>query len=98
MIGVVSSAQRCADGTELQLDTAHGTQRVCVRAVADARGADRVEQTFRRCVSVQLTFGGSTWSSVVRAVGHRRPVDLRISTATALGLIERGLPSVVRLP
>lgn len=98
MIGVVSSAQRCADGTDLHLDTVHGTQRVCVRAVADRAGADRVEQTLRRCISVQLTFGGSTWSSSVRGIGHRRPVDLPISTATALGLIERGLPSVVRLP
>lgn len=98
MIGVVSSAQRRANGTELELDTVHGIQRVCVRAVADTGGADRVEHTFRRCISVRLTFGGSTWSSVVRGIGHRRPVDLPISTATALGLIERGLPTVVRLP
>ena len=98
MIGVVSSSQRCADGTDLQLDTVHGTQRVCVHAVADADGADRVVKTFRRCISVQLTYGDSRWTSVVRGVGHRHPVDLPVSTATALALIERGLPSVVRLP
>jgi hypothetical protein len=98
VIGVVSSAQRCADGTELQLDTVHGMQRVCVRAVADPQGADRVARTFRRCLSVRLTFGGQAWSSVVQAIGNRRPVELPVSTATALGLIERGLPTVVRLP
>lgn len=98
MIGVVSSAQRCADGTDLHLDTVHGTHRVCVPAVADPAGADRVALTLRRCISVQLTFAGASWTSVVRGIGHRRPIDLPISTATALGLIERGLPSVVRLP
>lgn len=98
MIGVVSSAQRCADGTDLHFDTVHGTYQVCVREVADADGGDRVVQTFRRCISVQLTYGESRWTSIVRGIGHRHPVDLPISTATALALIERGLPSVVRLP
>ena len=97
MIGVVSSMDRCADGTDLELSTMHGPHRVCVQAVADLEGAARVERSFRRCLSVRLTYADMAWSSVVQAIGNRHPVDVPVSNATALGLVQRGLPSVVRL-
>jgi len=98
VIGTVTNVARCADGTELDLDTDRGQRSVCVQAIADHRAAMRVERTFRRCLSLQVDCTADGWSWVVRGLGHRRPVDLRISTSTALGLIERGIPTVVRLP
>ena len=96
MIGTVTDVARCADGTELCLATDDGAQWVCVPAVADPRAAEHVERSLRRCLSLRVHRTAAGWHCVVRGMGHRRPVDLRISAATALGLIERGLPTVVR--
>lgn len=98
MIGTVTTSARCADGTELQLATDDGPRSLRVPAIADAGAAIRVERTLRRCLSLRVDRTIDGWSWVVRGVGHRRPIDLRISTSTALGLIERGLPTVVSVP
>lgn len=96
MLGTVIEATRCGDGTELRLATGAGAHTIHVPVRADHRAAARVEQVLRRCISLQVDTTDHTWSCVVRGVGHRRPVDLPVSTTTALGLIERGLPTVVR--
>jgi hypothetical protein len=98
VIGVVRSIERGAAGTELAIATADGPRRVYVPAEADPVGARRVHNALRRCVAVRLTYADATWSSVVRGVGHHRPVDLPVSLATAVALIGGGLPAVVSAP
>lgn len=98
MIGTVTGVTRAASCTELELATAEGTTSMRIAALADHTSAARVVRSMRRCLSLQVDCTPAGWTWLVRGIGHRRPVDLRISTATALGLIERGLPTVVRLP
>jgi hypothetical protein len=97
MVGLVAGHERCADGTELVIDTVDGRRRICVPSVADDAGAARVARTLRR-VSVHLRATDHGWTSTVRGVGHRRNVTLPVSTPTALALVARGLPAVVHLP
>ena len=97
MVGLVATQERCAEGTELVIDTVDGPMRICVPSVADDAGAARVARTLRR-VSVHLRAVDGGWTSVVRGVGHRRSVALPVSTPTALALVARGVPAVVHLP
>lgn len=69
---------------------------VCVEAIADPRSARQTLATLRHCVSVELHERAHGCTAVVHGVGHRRPVDVRVSLPTALGLIELGVPAIVR--
>jgi hypothetical protein len=99
MMGKVHSVASDAGGVVLGLTTPHGPTEVHVPRSPSIEGASRVDHTLRRCLSVCLEQDAkSTWHSTVRGIGHRNPIDLPISVATALGLLVRGLPGVVRLP
>ncbi len=98
MVGLVTSATRCPDGTDVEIVTDAGRHVVCVEGAADHAGARDVERVVHRGLSLRVSHDGAGWQAVVRGVGHRRPVSLPVSSATALALIERGVPTVLRLP
>lgn len=81
-------------GTELAVNGSGTTVRVgtlpdAARAAAVRRGVDRI-------VWQQLTAAGTDASGEVYAVTRRRPLRIRVSGSTALGLLESGVPTVVR--
>ena len=97
MIGMVLSVAHDASGATVAIATASGATDVHIDAVPDPEGAERVQRTLRLCSFVRLSCEGGRWTSRVQGFGHHRPADLRISVATALGLLDRGLPCVMRL-
>ena len=98
VIGMVLSVAQDASGATVAVKTSSGPTDVRIDVLPDPAGAERVQRTLRHCSFVRLSCDGGRWSSRVHGVGHHRPADLRISVATALGLLALGLPCVVRLP
>ena len=98
VIGMVLSVAHDASGATVAVSTPSGATDVRFDIVPDPAAAERVERTLRHCNFVRMTCDGGRWSSRVHGVGHYRPAELRISLATALGLLTRGLPCVMRLP
>ena len=98
VIGMVLSVAQDASGATVAVATPSGATDVRIDVVPDTAGAERVRRTLRHCSFVRMSCEGGHWTSRVLGVGHHRPADLRISVATALGLLALGLPCVVRLP
>ncbi|MEO5842145.1 MAG: hypothetical protein ABIQ73_15470 [Acidimicrobiales bacterium] len=98
VIGMVVSVAQDASGATVAVATPSGPADVRIDVVPDTDGAERVRRTLRHCTVVRMTCEGGRWSSRVHGIGHYRPTDLRISVATALGLLALGLPCVVRVP
>jgi hypothetical protein len=95
---MVLSVAQDASGATVAVATRSGATDVRIDVLPDRAGAERVRRTLRHCSFVRMSCEGGRWSSRVHGVGHYRPADLRISVATALGLLALGLPCVVRLP
>jgi hypothetical protein len=83
-------------GATVAVATSTGATDVRFDVVPDDAGADRVQQTLRYCSFVRLSCADGRWTSRVHGFGHHRPTELRVSMATALGLLQRGLPCVMR--
>ena len=97
VIGMVLSVAHDASGATVAVATPSGSTDVRIDVVPDPAAAEQVERTLRHCNFVRMSYEGGRWSSRVHGVGHYRPAELRISVATALGLLTRGLPCVMRL-
>ena len=98
VIGMALSLEHDGSGATVAVATPDGPTDVRIGIVPDPAGADRVRRTLRHCSFVRMTCEGGRWSSRVHGVGHHRPAELRISVASALGLVALGLPCVVTLP
>lgn len=98
VIGMVLSLAQDAAGATVAVATPSGAADVRIDVVPDTTAAERVRATLRHCSFVRMSCEHGRWTSRVHGVGHYRPTDLRISVATALGLLALGLPCVVRLP
>lgn len=80
-------------GSELVL----GDEGPRVRAEApDRRSASRVVAALDRAVWQRLDVSDEVLGGVVVGVRHRRPVELRVGPATAVGLVEAGIPTLSR--
>jgi hypothetical protein len=80
-------------GTELSVA---GTDlAVRIDSLPDAERAEGVGRRVDRIVWQQLD--ASSGGAEVFAVTRRRPQRLRIGTSAALGLLERGVPTVLRM-
>ena len=80
-------------GTELAV--AGSDLAVRIDSLPDSGCADAVSRSVDRIVWQQIdtsTGGGAE----IFAIARRRPRRLRIGTSAALGLLERGVPTVVR--
>ncbi len=98
VIGMVLSLEHDASGANVAVSTPQGATDVRIEVVPDPAAAERVRRTLRHCTFVRMSCEDGRWTSRVHGVGHHRPAELRISVATALGLLALGLPCVVRLP
>jgi hypothetical protein len=98
VIGMVVSLAQDASGATVAVATPSGATDVRIDVIPDTSAAEQVRRTLRYCSFVRISCESGQWSSRVQGVGHYRPADLRISVATALGLLALGLPCVVRLP
>lgn len=65
-----------------------------IGSLPDQVRADDVGRRVDRILWQQLSTSGA--SARVYAVAHRRPVQLRVAAATALGLLDRGVPTLVQ--
>jgi hypothetical protein len=81
-------------GTDLTVRTTLGNTTVSVGSLPDPARADDVGRRVDRILWQQLSTAGGP--SRVYAVNRRRPVQLHVGTATALSLLDRGVPTVVR--
>lgn len=90
----VEVARRGPDATDLVVGG--DEQRLSVPCAPDRGKAARVVAALDRTLWQRLEVSGGTVSGVVVGVRHRRPVDLRVGAATALGLVEAGIPTVAR--
>lgn len=79
-----------------ELVVAGSEQRLRVPCAPDRRKAARVVAALDRTVWQRLEVFDGTVSGMVVGVRHHRPVDLRVGAATALGLVEAGVPTVAR--
>ena len=85
-------------GSDLTVRAADGALlHVTVAATPDRRAADHVSAGFRRLVWQQIDVDGSRIECRLRGVRHRLPSERPISVGAALALVERGLPTVVRV-
>lgn len=81
-------------GTELAVA---GTDlAVRIDSLPDAARADAVGRSVDRIVWQHLDASSAAGGAVVFAVAHRRPLRLRVGMSAALGLLERGVPTVLR--
>ena len=94
---MVLSVAHDASGATVAVATPDGPTDVRIDVAPDAAGAERVQRTLRHCSFVRLSREQGRWTSRVHGLGHHRPAELRVSVATALGLLDRGLPCVMRL-
>jgi hypothetical protein len=78
-------------GTELVVTGSPAT-RLRVDCLPDAGSADAVRRTLDRVLWQRIDADGGE----VYAVAHRRPRRLRVTAATALGLLDAGVPTVLR--
>jgi hypothetical protein len=93
---MVLSVAHDASGAVVAVATPTGPTDVRIDVAPDAAGADRVQRTLRYCNFVRLSCDDGRWTSRVSGFGHHRPTELPVSVATALGLLARGLPCVMR--
>lgn len=98
VIGMALSLAHDGSGATVAVSTPGGPTDVRIAVVPDPAGADRVRRALRHCSFVRMTCESGRWSSRVHGVGHHRPAEMRISVASALGLVALGLPCVVTLP
>ena len=98
VIGMALSLEQDDAGATVAVSTPEGATDVRIAVLPDPAGAERVRRALRHCTFVRMTCEGGHWTSRVHGVGHHRPAEMRISVATALGLLALGLPCVVRLP
>jgi hypothetical protein len=87
-----------SEGATFAVSTPEGPADVRIDVAPDPQGARRVQRTLRHCSFVRMSCENGHWTSRVHGFGHHRPAEVRVSTATALGLLSLGLPCVVRLP
>ena len=59
-----------------------------------ARAAASVRSSFDRVLWQRLEVGDGTITAVVAGTRHRRPHQLRVGAAAALGLLDEGVPTV----
>lgn len=83
--------------SDLVVRTGGGEVHVAVPAAPDGRAADRVAQGYRRIVWQRIELEGDRVECRLRGVRHRLPSERPISLGAALALVERGLPTVVRM-
>lgn len=67
-----------------------------VGSLPDAGGAAALRRGVDRVLWQHLTTSGDVARADVYAVSHRRPRRLQVTAATALGLLEDGVPTIVR--
>jgi hypothetical protein len=72
-------------------------RRQAVAARPDPTGAARCRRSFNHITSIRLEGTTTEVRARVRGIGNRLPVDLAIPVASALALIDAGVPAVVRL-
>jgi len=70
---------------------------VTVPATPDRRAADHVTAGYRHLVWQRIDVSDGRIECRLRGVRHRLPSERPISLAAALALVERGLPTVVRV-
>jgi hypothetical protein len=98
VMGMVLSVAQDADGATVAVSTPAGPTDVRIDVAPDPTSARRVQRTLRHCTLVRMSCEDGRWTSRVHGVGHHHPTEMRVSMATALGLLALGLPCVVRLP
>jgi len=86
-----------ASGATVAVATSTGAADVRFDVVPDDAGADRVQRTLRYCSFVRLSCADGRWTSRVHGFGHHRPTELQVSMATALGMLRRGVPCLMRV-
>ena len=59
-----------------------------------ARAAASVRSRFDRVLWQRIEVSDGTVTAVVAGTRHRRPRQLRVGTAAALGLLDEGVPTV----
>lgn len=70
---------------------------VALASAPDPAGATRCRRSFNHVVSVRLEGAAHDVRASVRGIGNRLPVTIATSVATALALVETGVPAVVAL-
>lgn len=98
VMGMVLSVAHDDTGATVAVATPDGATDVRIAVAPDASGARRVQRTLRHCSFVRMSCNDGRWTSQVHGIGHHRPAEIRVSVATALGLLSLGLPCVMRLP
>jgi hypothetical protein len=68
---------------------------VAVPSCADDDMARRMLALFRQISSVRIDVRGAVTTATVRGVRHRCPAEQTVGLATALGLLARGVPTLV---
>ncbi len=72
-------------------------RRVLIAALPDEAGARRCRRALNHIVSVRIEGSADDARAELRGIGNRLPVTLAVPVATALALIDAGVPAVVRL-
>jgi hypothetical protein len=72
-------------------------RRVVVAGRPDPAGARRCGQSLNHLVSVRIEGSLDRPTARLRGIGNRLPVILTIPVATALALVDAGVPAIVRL-
>jgi hypothetical protein len=72
-------------------------RRVVIASRPDASGARRCSQSLNHLVSVRIEGPLDHPTARLRGIGNRLPVILAIPVATALALVDAGVPAIVRL-
>lgn len=98
VMGMVLSVAHDETGSTVAVGTPGGATDVRIDVAPDPNGAQRVQRTLRHCSFVRMSCDDGRWTSRVHGFGHHRPTEVRVSVATALGLLALGLPCVMRLP
>lgn len=80
-------------------DEAQRTRREAIQArfpdvVPDEAAAKRTERLLDRIIWLRITDDGK--GCAVAATSRHRPVTIHVALPTALGLLERGVPTVLR--
>lgn len=83
-----------ASDTVLVLDDG---RRLAIHARPDPAGARRCRGAMRHLSSVRIEGTVDRPSARIRGIGNRLPVDLAVPLATALALVDAGVPAVVSL-
>jgi len=100
-ISPTASFAGCARGIETTASVTvlvlHDGRRLAVHARPDPAGARRCHDAMRHLSSVRIEGTVDRPSARVRGIGNRLPVDLAVPLATALALVDAGVPAVVSL-